>query len=61
MVVRLLLVAEIALADDTPNPRREALLRVEAIEEMARDIVFWQPPVGATTEHAGSKCVEVFI
>jgi len=60
MVVKLLLVAEIELPDETPDPENAALLRIDALEQGSDGITFWQPAIGATFERSGSKSVEVF-
>jgi hypothetical protein len=60
MVVKLLLVAEIELPDETPDPESAALIRVDALERSLEGITFWQPAIGATFERSGSKSVQVF-
>ncbi len=60
MIVKLLLVAEVQLPDDTRDPESAALSLVEALEQGADNITFWEPAIGATSERMGSKSVEVF-
>jgi len=60
MVVKLLLVAEVELPDETQDPESTALLRIDAVEQNSHGFTFWQPAIGATVERSGSKSVEVF-
>jgi hypothetical protein len=57
MVVKLLLVAEVEVPDETPNPEDTALTRIDAIDLSSHGITFWQP---AVFQRSGSKSVEVF-
>jgi hypothetical protein len=60
MVVKLLLVAEVDLPDDTTDPENAAMLQVDALEQDSHGITFSQPAIGATFERSGCKSVEVF-
>ena len=60
MIVKLLLVAEVEVSDDTLDPEDAALRRIESLDLSLHGIDLWQPAIGPTIEEAGCKHVEVY-
>jgi hypothetical protein len=60
MLVKLLIVAEVEVPDGAPEPESAALLRLEALQDSADGVTFWEPALGRTVHYGDSKSVEVF-